>query len=192
MAVAMLGCNQQRYKPAKWRPAARKSKKSDQPAVSKVVEAVDWTSLPGRRGTWSTLPNGVGGTLPYRLGSTLPGRSTLPSRRWAGSTLPSGRGMGTLPNRGIQGTLPERRWQKFQGRAPIGTLPQRRPMGTLPKRGKIYEAISYRKSESVQLDQSESDSQTKLAPIEREWKSLPKRTELIPKVSEAPENPLRK
>jgi len=107
LAVTFLvGCNQQRYKPAKWRAADRNQKKEDNAEP-------DWGPIPSN------------GTLPNRSGSTLPGRggSTLPYR---GGTLPF-RGAGTLPFRDENGTLPMRRG--------MGTLPMRRGMSTIPQLG---------------------------------------------------------
>ena len=112
------GCNQQRYKPSKWRAAARNN------------------SLPERQGVETTArtqwerPGFVGGTsLPLRAGgSTLPGRrgSTLPMRSW--STLPgqSGGGWSTLPQRGGWTTLPRASYLNSSGNSNSGgwtTLP---------------------------------------------------------------------
>ena len=179
---SMVGCNQQRYKPAKWRAAARKSKEKQTETGSEKA----WTSLPGRNSAnvWGTLPGrSANGTLPFRNGTTLPDGS----RRWSqmGGTMPA-RGMGTLPQRGNFGTLPERRWQKLPARGAMGTLPQRKPMGTLPSRRKSYEISTETLSETAS---------TKLAPLKREWRAIPSRENLQIRISEdveLPENPLRK
>lgn len=184
LAVSMVGCNQQRYKPAKWRAAARKSKEKQ----TEIGTSNSWTSLPGRNSAnvWGTLPGRKGaGTLPFRNGTSLPDRS----RRWSpmGGTLPA-RQMGTLPQRGNFGTLPERRWQKLPARGAMGTLPQRKPMGTLPRRRKTYEISTETKSVST-------NAGTKLAPLKRDWRALPSRENLRIPISEdfkLPENPLRK
>ena len=124
------GCNQQRYKPAKWRAAQRNADGENPGALA---------------GGNRTMPVGAWGNLPERntLGS-LPGRSgrggdTLPGRGW-GSLPNRGSGM-SLPNRsGFQGgsSLPQRRWQ-LPARGGDSTLPRRRwqPMprqSTLPVR----------------------------------------------------------
>lgn len=136
------GCNQQRYKPAKWRAAQRNAGNQDngsQDYDSGTMPVGAWGSLPGR--SMGTLP-GRGSTLPGRGWNTLPGRgwNTLPGGGW--STLPGG-GLETLPDRGGS-TLPQRRWQ-----IPIRggrTLPERRwqdapRRDTLPRRYEIkYQA----------------------------------------------------
>ena len=136
LILCFTGCNQRRYKPAKWRAGARKS------TLPTATPTGQWATLPSGstlpRGMGSTLPNawrsGAWSTLPYS-GSTLPGRrggnwSTLPNN-W--STLP-GRGGSTLPV-----NLRQRDWDAWpRGRGPSGsTLPRRWESGggtTLPKR----------------------------------------------------------
>lgn len=129
IGAVSAGCNQQRYKPAKWRPAARKTTLPES-QQNKVSGNLRWTSLPT-----SQL-----GTLPFRSGSgsTLPNRGgwsgTLPMR-W--STLPN-RGMSTLPNRGMS-TLPQRfvpQWSTLPNRGRMTTLPNRPvyPEYRLPRR----------------------------------------------------------
>jgi len=77
LVIALAGCDQKRYTPAKWR------------SISKGENA-GLTTLP----EIGTLPSGAG-TLPSRMG-TLPGRmGTLPGRM---GTLPGK--TGTLPGRG--------------------------------------------------------------------------------------------
>jgi len=136
VAVCLLmlatGCNQKRYKPANWRPAARDN--STLPSESERANGgIRWANAAG---------NSSNGTMPYR--GTMPNRGTLPYR----GTMPY-RGMqsnqGTLPNRGGvgYGTLPGRggygqpgrgfpiqngqRWSTFPSRGGIGN-------GTLPNR----------------------------------------------------------
>lgn len=183
----MSGCDQQRYKPAQWRPAARNSRAASDSGADNAVSANEnWGTLPSRGATWGTLPaqGGTGwGTLPGRGGwGTLPNRggSTLPSRVW--STLPGRSGIGTLPFRGGStlpnrgGFLPEQRWQKFPAR-PMGTLPNRggaRRGSTLPQRRKIYEAIN-------------------TSVPEQAWKNLPDRSALrAGQLEDGGSNPLRK
>lgn len=135
------GCNQQRYKPAKWRAAQRNADSGNAGASQNNTMPVGtWSNLP-ERNTLNSLPGRRGGTLPW---SSLPGRgwNSLPNRG-SGSSLP-GRGMGmSLPNRGGPGgfrdgsSLPQRRWQ-----LPVrggDTMPRRqwRPMprqSTMPAR----------------------------------------------------------
>ncbi len=118
LLVALTGCNQRRYKPAKWRPAARDN--STLPTSDEVRFAGDrWNAGPG-----STMPNR--GTLPSR--GTLPYRGTLPNRRGAsfGGTLPGRfpeRSWSTMPNRNGQ------RWSTLPRRSGIGI-----GNGTLPGR----------------------------------------------------------
>ena len=127
MLLISAGCNQQRYKPAPWRAAARKTTLPVDEASS--TRSVRWTSLPMtrmgslpmRNAGQSTLPNrGFGGTLPNRGGFG----GTLPLRNW--STLP-GRDMTTLPSRGGgMNTLPQRQLypEYRQPRRNWTTLPQ--------------------------------------------------------------------
>lgn len=123
------GCNQQRYEPAPWRAAARKT----------TLPVNNTLIANGSR--WSSLPMNRMGTLPFRnaYGSTLPNRGgfggTLPMRNW--TTFPNQGGMSTLPQRGggrwgqrpIGSTLPDRR-----GIGRMNTLPQRYPEYRVPRR----------------------------------------------------------
>ena len=132
-----VGCNQQRYKPAKWRAAQRNAGENASAKGNSTMPDGAWSNLP-ERNSLGSLPLG---SLPRRGGSTLPGRgwSSLP-HRGMGMSLPH-RGMGmSLPVRnGLRGgsSLPQRRWQV----PPRGgdTMPRRRwqPMprqSTMPAR----------------------------------------------------------
>ncbi len=125
-----FGCNQQRYKPAKWRAAARNTTLPDN----------ETTTANGAR--WNSLPMTRGGTLPWRSagGSTLPSRGvggTLPLRNW--STLPGGRGVTTLPQRdGGRWEFPLPNGSTLPNRGRVGgvnTLPQRQtyPENRMPR-----------------------------------------------------------
>jgi hypothetical protein len=136
VVVIFSGCNQHRYKPAKWRAAARKT---TLPVDDKLSTSnVRWTSLPmARKGSLpmrnaggSTLPNrgGIGGTLPMRNWSTLPGRgmTTLPLR---------GGGMNTLPQRQTypEYRLPRRNWTTLPRAGAQQPQPNRWTGTTLPR-----------------------------------------------------------
>lgn len=121
MLFVATGCNQRRYKPAKWRPAARDN--STLPtADERKIDGPRWVNI----NSGGTMPSR--GTLPYRAQGTLPGRGTsysgtLPQRNWS-----------TLPNRGIQSPrrFPIQNGQRWS------TLPRRGGVGgTLPSR-QIY------------------------------------------------------
>ena len=158
VAVISSGCNQNRYQPAQWRAAARKT---TVPVREEVPGDLRWTSLPKTRmgslplrspGGW-TLPNrGMGGTLPMRNWSTLPGgrgMTTLPQRRgrwdirqnWG--TLPNRGGVGgmnTLPRRQTypEYSRPRRNWSTLPGASdrqpiPFGVNNRPMPFTSLPR-----------------------------------------------------------
>jgi len=119
-----VGCNQQRYKPAKWRAAQRNMDAKEQSSPAGAVSGGTSAWAAGRE--IGTMPIRGGGTMPIRGGGTMPlrGGGTLPSRGWG--TLPN-RGTGsTIPNRQFQrgSTMPQWRWQPPA--AGNSTLPQRR------------------------------------------------------------------
>ena len=130
------GCNQQRYKPAKWRAAQRNANGENtgtSTSGNRTLPVGAWSILP-ERNTMGSLPGRVG-----RGGGSLPSRGwgSLPNRGWG--SLPN-RGAGSsMPRRGFEGgsSMPQRRWQ-LPSRGG-DTLPRRRwqPMprqSTLPKR----------------------------------------------------------
>lgn len=121
--LVTAGCNQSRYKPAKWRTAARSQ--STLPTSSETT---------GNRIRWSSLPTRSGGTLPMRNWGTLPMRNwgTLPNRNWGSLPMRSG---SSLPFR-TNGTLPGRSNRSFDQNG--SSLPQRSGASTLPTRGGIY------------------------------------------------------
>ncbi len=130
------GCNQQRYKPAKWRAGQRNADGEKAGANNSVTMPVGaWSNLP-ERNTLGSLPGRSGRTLPGRAWNSLPNRgsaSSLPGRR-SGMSLPNRGGRG-----GLQGgsSLPQRRWQ-LPARGG-DTMPRRRwqPMprqSTMPAR----------------------------------------------------------
>ena len=129
VVVLTAGCNQHRYTPSKWRPAARQSTLPVAAGLSGTAATLpmrNWSSLPFRGGT--TLPNRHWSTLPNRGGMT-----TLPNRNW--STLPQrgGRSGTTLPNRQLypEYFAPRRDWTTLPE---ISPLRDRRGGSTLPMR----------------------------------------------------------